>query len=359
MFVQNFLRNGGTLQDLEAKYSISSNCHSEHPNLVLLKYDQIDSPFSDEIVRDCRGIILDLRDNFRIVNFGMRKFFNHGEKYAADINWTTARCLEKCDGSLMQLYAYDGQWHVATSGNPEAAGRMSDHDFTFKEMFWKVFNACGKLPPVDCGKCFFLELMTPYNKIVVPHETCELVLLGGRDLTTMRELTLEKAASYLGDVPVVKSFNLKCLQECINTFETFSGRDQEGYVIVDKNFNRIKIKHPKYVQIHQLRNGLGSLKSLVGVVRNGEVEEVIACLPEYKPDLTEAKTRFDALVSDLEAAYATIEDIPNQKDFAHEACKTKCSSALFALRAKKTTSIRAFLKAINIELIIQLLGYKM
>ena len=47
-------------------------------NLVCLKYNQIESDFSQEIVRECRGLILD-SDTADIVCYPFYKFFNYGE----------------------------------------------------------------------------------------------------------------------------------------------------------------------------------------------------------------------------------------------------------------------------------------
>ena len=59
--VQNYLRSGKTLDDLTDELGIKSTPHENLP-LVILNYSQIDSPKTDAIVRECRGLILDKRD---------------------------------------------------------------------------------------------------------------------------------------------------------------------------------------------------------------------------------------------------------------------------------------------------------
>ena len=71
-------------------------------NLVMLKYSQVDSDFSLPIVCECRGLILN-EDTNEIVSFPFTKFFNFGETNAAEIDWSTARCGEKVDGSLIKI----------------------------------------------------------------------------------------------------------------------------------------------------------------------------------------------------------------------------------------------------------------
>ena len=74
--------------------------------LVLLKYNQIDSDLSINMVQECRGLILDSKDDWRVVKFSFSKFFNWGEKNAADIDWSTARVQAKIDGSLCSCSWY-------------------------------------------------------------------------------------------------------------------------------------------------------------------------------------------------------------------------------------------------------------
>lgn len=358
MLLQEYLRGGGTPEELKAKYAINYKPHGKYPNLILFKYDQIDSPFAEAIVRECRGVILDSANNWNVVNRSMDKFFNFGEGHAANIDWGTARVQTKEDGSLIQLYFYDNQWHMATSGSPDGSGNVGDFGFTFAEYFWRTYDHAPIKQEEIYNVCFFFELTGPYNKIVVRHEKPSLVLLGGRNLLTMQELTVEQAHEYFPTIPTVREFPLGSVEEIVKSFDTFSGVDQEGYVVVDARFNRIKVKHPQYVALHHLKDTLGSNRALVEVVRAGEVDEVIAALPEYKDILIEARSRYDALVRELEAEYEKHKDIVVQKDFALAIKDVRCPPALFSLRSKRTPSIRTFLKGIHIDSIMQLLSYK-
>ena len=98
-----------TLEDLESELGIKHNRHNKYPNLVLFKYDQIKSPTYPPIVKECRGIILDENDNWKVVSYPFNRFYNYGQNEAEkDIDWSTAVVQEKADGSssttvLLQL----------------------------------------------------------------------------------------------------------------------------------------------------------------------------------------------------------------------------------------------------------------
>lgn len=372
MILQNFLRSGGTIQELADKYAIKTSRHAQYNNLVLFKYNQIESPFGEAIVRECRGVILDELNNWEIVARPFDKFFNHGEGHAALIDWSTAKVQEKVDGSLATIYVYDNKWHVATSGTPDASGLVNDFGFSFAELFWKTFNQHDiRLPNSDIGMCFMFELTSQYNKVVVRHSKPGLTLLGARDITTQKEMSAEEAIGYLLDwdcewrtdhsrdiLLPVQEYPLTSFEQIIETFPSIDPMSQEGYVVVDANFNRVKVKSPAYVALHHMKDALGSQKALVTVALNGEIEEVGVAFPEYIEELRNAKAKLFDLVTELEVAYDKIKDIPVQKDFALEAIKTRCSSALFALRAGKSTSIRSHIQNMHIDSVMSLLGYK-
>ena len=73
--IQQALHTGATFDSLLADYSIKHRRHRKHPHLVLFKYDQIASDFSQQIVRECRGIVLDESNGWRVVSRAFDKFF--------------------------------------------------------------------------------------------------------------------------------------------------------------------------------------------------------------------------------------------------------------------------------------------
>lgn len=352
--LRQHLRNGGTIEDLASSYAIAAKRHREFPNLVLFKYNQIESPFGEEIVREARGIVLDEAREWEIISRGFDKFFNHGEGHAARIDWPSATVQEKVDGSLCVLYFYAGEWRVATTGTPDAGGEVSGFGLTFAEYFWSTARSIGmRTPTGEHDSCFMLELTGPYNRIVVSHEKPSLTVLGMRDRRTGREDTAERAAGLLG-IKRVASYPLSSVDEIVASFERMSPLSQEGYVVVDGSFRRIKVKHPGYVALHHAKDGM-SRRAMAEVVRSGETAEVIAAFPELGAMFAEMKTRLDALVAELENDYARIAGIAEQKAFALEAVKTRSSAPLFALRAKKTPSIRAWLAKAPIDTVLALL----
>lgn len=357
MKIQDVLIENGLNAAIE-QYKLKVVRSQKNPNLILLKYNQIESPFAELVVQECRGLILDESLNWEVVSRSFDKFFNYGENYATKIEWKTAKVQEKLDGSLCVLYNYKGNWLVQTSGEPDAEGMVYGHDFTFATLFWKVFNQLNyKIPKTIVGQpteefCLSFELTTKYNKVVIRHAEDNLVLIGIRNKKTGQEFSVELLKE---NFKVVKSFSLSSFSEIIKTFKTIDPLKQEGYVVVDENFNRNKLKHPGYVAIHRLKDGFGP-RRLVEILLAGESSEFITYFPEWEEDFKKVENLLNSLCSELEFTYNKIKDIKEQKAFAIEAMKTRCGHALFALRTGKVTSIKEFLSNIHIHTVMQLLG---
>jgi hypothetical protein len=363
MRVQAFLREGGTLDALTERYAIKVRRHTEFPNLVCLKYNQIDSPMGEPIVQECRGVILDEADGWRVVARTFDKFFNHGEGHAAPIDWSTARVQEKLDGSLMQVYEYRGEWRVASSGTPDASGHIvslqREGEDSFAALFWRTWRALGFALPVAAEFTYAFELMTPFNRVVVPHTESRLVLLAVRNRETGEEVPV---SAFARAYPVVREFPLASFEDCLASFQHIDPLSQEGYVVVDGAFRRVKVKHPGYVAIAHMAGGGCTPRRVMEIVRGGESSEVLAHFPEWRPVFEDITGRFDSLVHELEAAYGAIAGIApgkdGQKAFAMEANRTRYPSALFQLRAGKAANVRAFLAGVNVDSLLRALDVR-
>lgn len=345
LHIQEELRKGVALETYtQPPYSLIVKRHHEFPNLVLLKYNQIESDMDSPLVCQCRGLILDEADNWACVSRPFDKFWNAHEGRAATIDWTTARVQEKLDGSLMQLYHYQGTWRVATSGTPDASGQVNGADITFADLFWQT--AQGQRErfglPHNTRLTWLYELMTPLNRVVVRHTEPRLVCIGARDRVTGEEFCVENQHGS------VRSFPLTSMVDVVKTFDTMQPLDQEGYVIVDDAFNRIKVKHPGYVALHHLRDNL-TPRGIVDVVRRGEAGEVVASFPEWKPEFDRVTVAYTWLVECIQLRWDQWRHTVIQKEFALAVKDLPYSGVLFALRKGSVTSVREALVNVHID----------
>ncbi len=353
MRIQGYLRERGLDEHLTGALGIQVKRHRTLQNLVLLKYNQIASPMGDPMVQECRGVILDEADDWRVVARPYDKFFNAGEGHAAPLDWSTARVYDKLDGSLMTLYFYGGAWRVASSGTPDASGPAYPGR-TFADLFFELYDREGRSPLRHC--CYMFELCHPRTQVVVRYEEPRLVLHGARNLLTMEELEPEDVAAQYGWA-CVANYPLGSLEEVLAAASQLSPAEGEGYVVRDAAFRRLKVKSLRYVAVHHAKDGL-TPRGILSVVQTGEASEVLAYFPELKVRAEEMRAKFDGFVAEVEADYAAMPEGPDMKAFALEAVKRRTQSALFALKRGKTPSARAFVSGMQVDKLLGFLGYE-
>lgn len=368
-------------------YHLNVKRHPEFNNLVQFSYDQIDSPRDNKLVQQCRGLILDQDRDWAVVAYPFDRFFNFGESMAAEIDWKNAWVQEKIDGSLMIFYFHAGRWNVATKGSPDAGGTVGDNTtfengervpMTFQRLFWSSceywLKGLSKSGQFDENNTYLFELTSPWNRVVCdytkvgPMGDCvdgngeshyfpdlidrtgyasdgsRITLIGIRNNVTFQEIPAE---FYRGDVHyVVQQYPLDSYDAVIAAAMALNPLRQEGFVVVDGNWRRVKIKSPAYVAIHHLRDG-SPRRRLMDLIKAGEESELMAYkvlddFPAEKALFLAMQEKIERFILQAETIYANIKGIENQKDFALEALKSPFSAALFAVRKGQTTSIRQF-----------------
>lgn len=314
----------------------------DYENKILLKYDQLESDYAFEEVQDCRGLILE-KGTWRIMCMSFRKFFNVGESHAVAIDWNTANVLEKVDGTMIQLYFdwHKDKWFAATTGTAEGEGEVNNKDgTTFNELFWKTAFEKYSLDIDDLSKTctYVFELTTPYNIVVKPHGESSLTLLTIRSNSFLTELDYKDLVTIgeLIGVPVVKSYDLNKgnFDELVKTFENMPW-SEEGYVIMDGAFNRVKIKNPAYVAVHHLKAKTGE-HNILTVVKTNEIEEFAATFPERREEIWRLKANYDILLGRLHVAWNEL--IPHLPKDDGAAEKKAYAMAVFEITKKHSLS---------------------
>ncbi len=334
------------LQAFVDLHHLNMKRHKLYPNLVLLKYDQIESKKNVPEIDECRGLILDEDNDYAVVSYPFKRFYNAHEGHAVAIDWESVTVQEKNDGSLCVLYWYDNKWNVQTSGTPDASGCVNDSNDTFHELFFNTWYALNYKLPVNTGFCYIFELMTTDNQVIVRHEKPRIVYIGCRNLQTLEEwLPIPPS---LSNWEACKTYELSDMEAIEASLDGTSPVEREGVVCVDKNFNRIKIKSKAYVALHHLSDGLSS-KRLLEIIRNSEDGEFISYFPRFKPEFDTLKEKYDALFLKIEQVWNGLNHDVDQKTFALGIKHLPFSSILFMLRAKKIDSIKHGLQQVALD----------
>lgn len=332
MKIQEFIKQNANWEQIlaEKPYCLKIKKDDEY---TLLSYDQIKSDFYNEIVRECRGIILENK-TLEPVCIPFYKFGNYGEGYVPNIDWNSARTQEKVDGSLIKVWFHNGKWRVSTNGTIDAykceIGQVDllKLDCPYK-YFGELFDKAKENVGLDFDKLnkdytYMFELVSPYNKVVIEYKEITIYHIGTRNNRTLEELDID-----IG-VHKPKQFALGTLQECLDSASKLP-YNEEGYVVVDKDWNRIKIKSPQYVAVHHIKNnGDVNIASIVQLIRTNEIGEFLTYFAEYTNNVNIIKSKINNILLGLNNGLLEIKDkeFATQKDFAL-AVKDRPFSAFF------------------------------
>lgn len=344
---------------------------NEKGNLYICKYSQIDSDFTYKIVRQCRGIILEKGTN-KVVAHAFDKFFNFGETLADKIDFENSSIQSKIDGSIIRCFYYNEKWQIATNGtidahDAETTDLITDKKYNFYDLFLDGLEEQGITFPELTKKLtpeftFIFEMVHPISRVVVKYDKPKVYLIGIRNNKTMKEIdTFDEKNEHVQKIISLgierpKTFSFASLDDTIATAREL-GDDQEGFVVRDKDFHRIKIKSRLYLQLHHLKgNGVLSRKRIWDVVCSQDFE-ILAYFPELEKVFEKPTELYKKLHDKLFEYYKKFEQIkmkfPIKKDFALMYVKNEpkeFSSFLFSLYDKKINSnedINQFIESIG------------
>ena len=336
--VQDFLKNK-TFDDLTEELGIKVNKHETLP-LAILNYDQIESPKTHPIVRECRGLVLN-SETHAVVAKSFNRFFNWGEVQDEMplFDFSDFLVQSKEDGSLVLIYYFDGQWRSNTRGS-FAEDIMQFQKFTWTE---GILQALGieSFDDFHLAKEFtyICEFCSPWNKIVRTYKEPVMYLLTAFDNRTLEEVTVAQCDGFAraANMQRPELFTFKTIEEIQAHLQHLEETDPtfEGVVIRDCNNHRWKIKSPTYLGLHRLRgndDNIWNPKHLLPFVLSGEEDELLTYFPECSERFYEVKCRVLEQYSELVELWADNWMIEDQKDFALAVKDHKFASVLFNVR---------------------------
>lgn len=309
--------------------------------LAILNYDQIESPKTHPVVRECRALTLHAETK-AVVAKSFNRFFNWGEvaDQMKDFDFSDFGVQSKEDGSLVVIYNFEGKWMANTRGS-FATDKMQGVDITWQQGFCKAMNVSSLQElslPTDMA--YICEFCSPWNKVVRRYEKPVMYILtafrGTEELNAEMAPQLFRGWSHYFVRPTYYSFKSieevqAFLQEQAATDPTF-----EGVVIRDKNNQRWKIKSSTYLGLHKMRgegDNMFNPKHLLPFVMTGEQDELLTYFPEVTEQFFKLKSEVQAEYIKLLETWVEHKGIEDQKEFALTIRnKTPFTALLFNVR---------------------------
>lgn len=312
---------------------------------VLFKYDQLNSDLSLRIVQEARGSIFYEHYNgtLNLICLPFLKFFNYGEKNAVNIEWGTAYVTEKIDGSLMQLWYHEG-WHLSTSGTIDAfKAKVGDTDESFGNVFERAIGTdiqdfANKLNLLH-SSIYLFELVSPETRVVIPYAETAVYVLTARDMLTLQEYDPSnwflKSKWPRNPLRFPQKYHLFPVSPDV-CFEIVNqmNRDHEGVVVCDVNYNRVKVKSPEYLAAaHLANNGIITTRRIIMMWRNGQLDDFVAYLPQYREKVEAVIQQVFAYEAKLNAEWKSAPQIKSDKEMFQYA--RRCTNADFIMKRHK------------------------
>ena len=147
-------------------------------NRILFKYNILSSDFNNKIVQECRGLILE-DVTFNVLCCPFYKFGNYGEGYVPEIDWNNCRVQEKIDGTLINMYYYNGKWCISTTGCIDASDANLPTNLKYKNFCDLFMSACARnnsnLHNLSINNTYMFELVSPYNQVVIKYNNIDII----------------------------------------------------------------------------------------------------------------------------------------------------------------------------------------
>jgi hypothetical protein len=290
----------------------------EEDGYALFSYDMLKTDFSYPLCLEAKGTIIDLIEN-RVACRSFNKFFNLGETNAAEIDWNNFIAREKVDGSLIRLWRdRDKKIRISTSGTINAFTAYADEDNTFGD----IVNNILKEKDFDFNEIWgwattVFELVSPHNRVVVDYSgKYDLYYLGSFSNKSGYFFSSSMERFEKNYFPVPQEFKFLSREDVLTAVKNIKEL-KEGFVVVDKNNNMVKIKTEQYVQAHKIR-GKGNLTtvSILEMIQADIIDDFIGIYPEQKDKIQDVVNRLNNLIDNMVAELSALDMSVDRKTFA-------------------------------------------
>lgn len=261
----------------------------EDRDLAIFNYG-INADFTNPIVREARGIIIDTKE-LEVRCWPFEKFCSIGQRGVEldldNFNWNNCRVEDKLDGSIIKLWFFpakvvldwltpepQGYWVWSTNSCIYAKDAdIQNSDKTYLDIIKSAINYTDvPFNWLDINKTYIFELVSPQTQVVVKYPYPMLYHIGTRDNKTGEE--------YRVDIGVKRPdiYDIHSLDDCIKAATNLNSGGtikKEGFVVVDNNWHRVKIKSPDYLRAHYLwNNGNVSKDKILNLIIKDEIGDI-------------------------------------------------------------------------------------
>lgn len=306
--LEQFVLSHKNWKDLLSKQPYSLTVKNVYDKYYMFSYLGYATDFNISICRACRGCVYEIHDDcISPVCLPYTKFTNYGERPIDDKrhDWSTSYIMDKLDGSMVKAVKYDGEWLWFLNNSAGFSQKVSNGKTTFgdsiKDALAKYGMTMETFIDLPENTTLMFELISPDNRIVCKYDECDLIFHGVRNSDGVEEDVEEFKAKYNlpFSTPLRKAVN--SYEEVMDEIAKIDGKNKEGFVVVDKNFHRMKIKCRSYLELHRLKDIVNTEKKLHKyVVDNKGDDVVLEEVEDMKNRIRECIAKYERIVKYVE-----------------------------------------------------------
>ncbi len=354
-----YLKQNG-IEKLKQELFIKVRDYPEH-KLLVLNYDQLNSPTLHPIVKECRSLILDY--DFNVVSRSFDRFFNLNEKPCSTFEFeNNMKLYEKIDGSIINIYHYNGKWNTGTKSS--AFGEFSSskiRDISFHDNVLETINLTEdefqhKFNNLNKNLTFICEFSSLDNQVIKEYPNAKLSLLSVRNNSTGLYLNehdfniISKSLNF--SLPI--EYKINSIDDIYQNLNNLNGFD-EGFVLFQNGCPIAKIKTLTYVTVSLIKGEQGGTNdNLKKIIIAGEQSEFLTYFPQYSEKINELTNNFNMAYNNLIQTWNSIKNIENQKEFALAIKNPKFSGILFKARKTNVNNIKEYFDKLDTKIKLQI-----
>jgi len=247
---ENNINNYETLKSIleSKKYNLKIKEDNDYPELFLI-HTQDNSVYNIPFVNECNGIILE-KNTFKVVCYTFNKCNDtiDLQMISQNIDLNNLFIEKAIEGTLIRLFFYNKRWVVCTKKCIDASKSKWLSEKNFLQLFEECVENYEFTKNLNISYCYSFIIMHPENKIVVNYTNPTAYHISTRDLTTLKEIDVDIGIPK-NEHNYIENINF---ENTINNLYSDTSLLYEGYMFVDTNYNRWKIKNPYFNKIRSI-----------------------------------------------------------------------------------------------------------
>lgn len=277
----------------------------ETEDLILFKYNKKECDMNDDLVRRCRGLIIEKKNKTIICSPpGKSLQISDFMKTYNDVSHENIVVEEFIDGTMINVFHFNNDWMLSTRSCIGADCKWFSKK-SFKEMF---DESKGNLSFENINKkwCLTFVLRHQENRIVKDYKKSDIVLVNVKEINNgnIIQVNLDKAQQIFKDnntiIEIPKKFKFNSWKEIYTSCETLP-YDNQGYVIkyfdellcvFDENINernkiyhcemRTKIRNNNYNNVKFLKGNNNNIHyNFLRLRQCSKLKEYLKYFPEH------------------------------------------------------------------------------